>query len=163
MDTDYDYKAELLLIDRDKGASGSDISIYDQIEDLDTNEFLKDGVEDLEPARMEAKVVAQEIKKLIGLTGGEQFRVFDKKLGSLRPVTYRDYVVLMRSPQASAPLFIEELKLQGIPAYAELNTGYFTATEIETMLCLLKVVDNPRLMIWLRFALSTAVGNFSRL
>lgn len=31
LDTDYDYKAELLLIDRDKGASGSDISIYDQI------------------------------------------------------------------------------------------------------------------------------------
>ncbi|MGV2886040.1 helicase-exonuclease AddAB subunit AddA [Paenibacillus taichungensis] len=140
---ELDYKAELLLIDRDKGAGDTEPSIFDQTDAEELGEFLQDEAEDLEPARMEAKAVAQEIKKLMGLTGGEKFQVFDKKIGDLRPITYRDFVVLMRSPQASAPLFIEELKLQGIPAYAELNTGYFTATEVETLLSLLQVIDNP--------------------
>ncbi|RRJ54710.1 helicase-exonuclease AddAB subunit AddA [Paenibacillus oralis] len=136
------YNTELLLINRNKGG-GSEPSIFDQPGSEDAGEFLQDEAEDLEPARMEAKVVAQEIKKLMGLYDGERFRVFDKKLGDLRPITYRDIVVLMRSPQASSPLFIDELKLQGIPAYAEINTGYFTASEVETMLSLLQVIDNP--------------------
>lgn len=140
---ELDYKTELLLIDRDKGVGSAEPFIFDQSEAEDSGVFLQDEADDLEPARLEAKAVAQEIKKLIGLAGDERFRVFDKKLGDLRPIRYRDFVILMRSPQASAPLFIEELKLQGIPAYAELNTGYFTATEVETMLSLLRVIDNP--------------------
>lgn len=40
-------------------------------------------------------------------------------------------------------MLIEELRQQGIPAYAELNTGYFTATEIQVVLSLLKLIDNP--------------------
>jgi ATP-dependent helicase/nuclease subunit A len=143
LSVELDYKTELLLIDRDKGAGDSELSIFDQTDAEDADEFLQDEVEDLEPARMEAKAVAQEIRRLMGLTGEEKFKVFDKKIGDLRPITYRDFVVLMRSTQASAPLFIEELKLQGIPAYAELNTGYFTETEVETMLSLLQVIDNP--------------------
>lgn len=138
-----DYSAELILIDRDKNQTDGP-SIFDELEEGDkAGQYLNDEMEDLEPARLEAKAVAQQIKKLMGHYGDERFRVFDKKLGDLRPITYRDIVVLMRSPQTSAPVFIEELKLQGIPAYAELSTGYFTATEVETMLSLLHVIDNP--------------------
>lgn len=142
-ESDVNYKSELLLIDRDKRVGNSESSIFEHSTVHKTNEFLKDEAEDLEPARMEAKAVALEIKKLMGLTCGEKFRVFDKNLGDLRPVTYRDIVILMRSPQGSAPLFIEELKEQGIPAYAELHTGYFTAIEVETIISLLKIIDNP--------------------
>ena len=32
---------------------------------------------------------------------------------------------------------------EGIPAYAQYQSGYFDTTEIETMLSLLAVIDNP--------------------
>ena len=32
----------------------------------------------------------------------------------------------------------------GIPVYAELGSGYFSAIEVQTMLSLLKIIDNPR-------------------
>ena len=38
---------------------------------------------------------------------------------------------------------MEEFKQQGIPVYANLSTGYFQATEINIMMSLLKVIDNP--------------------
>ncbi len=60
------------------------------------------------------------------------FQVFDKRTGGDRPATYRDIVILLRATQAWSPVIIEELKKQGIPAYAELSTGYFSATEVES-------------------------------
>jgi ATP-dependent helicase/nuclease subunit A len=38
---------------------------------------------------------------------------------------------------------MEELRQQTIPAYADLNTGYFTAMEVEVVLSLLQIIDNP--------------------
>src|SRR5699024_4017571 len=43
-----------------------------------------------------------------------------------------------------APTIVDELKKNGIPVYAELSTGYLEAIEIQVMLSLLKVIDNPR-------------------
>ena len=40
--------------------------------------------------------------------------------------------------------FIEALRLAGIPVSCDAAAGYFEATEITDMLCLLKVLDNPR-------------------
>ncbi len=72
------------------------------------------------------------------------FQVFDKRTGGMRSVSYRDIVVLLRATSQWAPVFfIEEFRLMGIPGYADLNTGYFTATEVEVMMSLLKIIDNP--------------------
>ncbi len=38
---------------------------------------------------------------------------------------------------------MEELKLQGIPVYADLATGYFEATEVNIMMNVFRVIDNP--------------------
>ena len=38
---------------------------------------------------------------------------------------------------------METLAHQGIPAFAESKTGYFTTIEVETMLNFLAVLDNP--------------------
>ena len=35
------------------------------------------------------------------------------------------YVILLRADKQWAPIIIEELQAQGIPAYAELSSGYF--------------------------------------
>ena len=38
---------------------------------------------------------------------------------------------------------MDELRRYGIPAYADLGAGYFEAVEVEVMLSLLKIIDNP--------------------
>jgi ATP-dependent helicase/nuclease subunit A len=99
---------------------------------------------ELETAQLEARTIARQIRELMGNGDpGSSFAVYDKRTGGTRPATYRDMVILLRATQQWAPVLIEELKLQGIPAYADLSTGYFSATEVEVMLSLLKVIDNP--------------------
>ncbi len=56
---------------------------------------------------------------------------------------------------------IEQLKEMGIPAYADLNAGYFAATEVEVMMSLLKVVDNPLQDIPLAGVLRSPIFRFT--
>ncbi|SEF49405.1 helicase-exonuclease AddAB subunit AddA [Paenibacillus sp. UNC499MF] len=99
--------------------------------------------QELETAQMEARAIARKIRAMLEPQDGQPYLVYDKRSGSMRPATYRDLVILLRATQQWSPIFIEELRQLGIPAYADLNTGYFTATEVEVMLSLLKVIDNP--------------------
>ncbi|SDY90714.1 DNA helicase/exodeoxyribonuclease V, subunit A [Evansella caseinilytica] len=94
--------------------------------------------EDLETSQLEARYLIQEIKKLINA----KHPVYDKKLKVLRPITYRDIVILMRSMPWAATI-MDECKQEGIPVYADLSTGYFEAVEIQVMMSLLKAIDNP--------------------
>lgn len=94
--------------------------------------------EELEAVQLEGRFLARQIRALIE----RPFMVSDGRREALRPVTYRDMVILLRSLTA-APVLLEELKAQGIPVYAELSGGYFEAVEVATMLSLLKIIDNP--------------------
>ena len=53
-------------------------------------------------------------------------------------------MILLRSIQGKADIMLEALRQQAIPAYAELGSGYFQETEVQVMLSLLSVIDNPR-------------------
>lgn len=94
--------------------------------------------EDLDLLQMEAKIVGERIQELLGR------KVWDKDTGEFRAIHYRDIVILLRSTKTAAPLFLEELRQLAIPAYADSGTGYFDAQEVQTVLALLKVIDNPR-------------------
>jgi len=100
-------------------------------------------LEELEVMELEARLLAEKIKELTGANGSAPFQVYDRKLTRMRPVNYRDMVILLRASKGWAPAILEELKRQGIPAYAELTTGYFEATEVAVVMSLLKVIDNP--------------------
>ena len=63
--------------------------------------------------------------------------------GSFRPLEWRDIVILLRSPKVKAGRMVEAMRQAGIPAYAEENTGYFSAIEVKLLLSLLQVIDNP--------------------
>jgi ATP-dependent helicase/nuclease subunit A len=152
-----DCSVEMVLVDRAVDTPGAEEPDVFSDENTDVEDQITDSDEsapgeanpimqamELETAQLEARAVARQIRSMIEM--GEQvdpYQVFDKRTGGTRPVTYRDIVVLMRATSAWAPVFIEELKQQGIPAYADLSTGYFSATEVEVMLSLLKVIDNP--------------------
>ncbi|MDM5153791.1 helicase-exonuclease AddAB subunit AddA [Bacillus sp. DX1.1] len=134
---DYDADAELKL-----GASypaGDDVAaellcIHQSDKEVSDGE---EGVE-VEKAQLEARLIAQRIKAMVD----SGYEVYDRKTDSMRPVKYRDFVILLRS-MPWAPQIMEELKLQGIPVYAELATGYFEATEVNIMMNIFRVIDNP--------------------
>jgi ATP-dependent helicase/nuclease subunit A len=100
-------------------------------------------LEELEVMELEARLLAAKIKELIGANGTPPFQVYDRRLARMRPVNYRDVVILLRASKGWAPAILEELKRQGIPAYGELTTGYFEAMEVAVVMSLLKIIDNP--------------------
>src|SRR5699024_2714002 len=92
--------------------------------------------------QLEARLYAEKINTWIGKKGQAPLQVLDKATNQKRDVQYRDIVILQRS-LTGAPIIVEELKKQGIPVHAELRTGYFVAIEIQVMINMLKVIDNP--------------------
>ncbi|PRO66908.1 helicase-exonuclease AddAB subunit AddA [Alkalicoccus urumqiensis] len=113
---------------------------YPQIPEIPAEVVLieKDNGEE-ETAEAEARACAQEIRKMIdGRT-----MVYDRALGTERPLKYRDIVLLSRS-MTWADAFDEAFADAGIPLHADRSSGYFDAVEIRIMLSLLQVMDNPR-------------------
>jgi ATP-dependent helicase/nuclease subunit A len=106
-----------------------------------------DGSEDpplVSARRAQAAMIARRIKKMVGAdTGKPEFRIYDKQQNALRDVQYRDIVVLMRSLAKKANDYVEIFRLAGVPVSCRATAGYFQATEISDVLCLLKVLDNP--------------------
>lgn len=100
-------------------------------------------VTELETVQLEARLIAAKIKEMMGGEARQQMHVIDSTTNTLRPVTYRDMVILLRATKQWAPVMLEELKQAGIPCYAELSTGYFEAGEVEIVLSLLQIIDNP--------------------
>ena len=103
----------------------------------------------------EARAIAAKIRSLY-----RNFQVTDKQTGELRPVQYRDMVILLRTNSGWAEEFKETLQKEGIPAYVSLRTGYFEASEIREILQFLHVIDNPRQDIPLYGTLKSYFGGF---
>lgn len=148
------YSVEMILLD--SAAVVEEASPVAVVEDSNADgsegaQASGDGaaeeVEDVEAAQLEARCIATEIGKLMGkegeVSGAAPFMVYEGKSKLYRPVQYRDIVILLRAVTALAPAFLDELKEAGIPAYADLATGYFAATEVDIMLSLLSIIDNP--------------------
>lgn len=95
-----------------------------------------DGEEDRGDAAREAAVVAAAIHSLLGES------IYDAGAGGFRPLKYRDIVVLLRATRNWSAEFMEIFAEQGIPAYADMNSGYLGAVEVELILNLLKLIDN---------------------
>jgi ATP-dependent helicase/nuclease subunit A len=127
------YAPEVLFLDR----SESTVETEPEAEDGSL------GVEELEKAALEGRLIIKKIRELMGGDGERPLMVFERDKEIKRPLTYRDIVILLRSARNFAPALLEELHSAGIPAYVELDTGYFTVVEVEVMLSLLKVIDNP--------------------
>ncbi|HWQ41867.1 MAG TPA: UvrD-helicase domain-containing protein [Desulfosporosinus sp.] len=128
----------------DGPASSSAEDAHYTDEELSSRTEDTSSQEDLDKARSEARLVSERIQHMVQ---GSEFQIYDKSLKTIRPVRYSDIVILMRSYSAVAPIYVEEFQKVDIPVYAETTTGYFGASEVETMLSLLKIIDNPHLDI----------------
>lgn len=144
------WGCELIVLDQaaagNGGAGGPGETEEDPASESEGHAGNDNDEEELETAQLEARCVAAEIRRLMdgGGDGKPPFAVYDGRSGLYRPVQYRDIVILLRATSALAPAYLEELKAAGIPAYADLATGYFAATEVDVMLSLLSIIDNPR-------------------
>jgi len=143
-----DEAVELRLIERDDAGAG--FPVKSAPEDRAVSEEGEGGgngpdeEDDLDAVQREARLVAGRIKELVTGAGGDPLMIYDRDLKAYRPPAYRDVVVLLRATAGYANSFIEEFRREGVPAYAETATGYFEATEVETVLSLLKIIDNSR-------------------
>lgn len=124
-----------------------------ETEEQEENDELEEPIQNIE---LEAKLVAKKIKEILD----SKQMVFDKKVG-YRPITYKDIVILLRSTKDKANLFENELINLEIPVYSDTSLEYLNSIEIQTIMNLLKVIDNPTVDIPLVSVLRSMIGGFS--
>ncbi|MBR3280492.1 MAG: helicase-exonuclease AddAB subunit AddA [Clostridia bacterium] len=130
-------KAELCLIE-------TNIDDEEIIDGIDSN------------ANLEAKFIAKKIKEIVNNKD-----IYDKDLKKYRKVKYRDIVILLRSTVGRIDALLEELSNKDIPVYSENGGDYFNNTEVQTILSLLRIIDNPIQDIPLVGVLRSQIGGFS--
>ena len=154
-------EAELHLVQ----TGGRDDSISSEDE---TTELQEDGEESeldeeiLDNVQCEARLVAKRIHELmLPDENDKNFCVFDKGRKEYRKVEFRDIVILLRTTKNWSDVFMEELSMQGIPAFADTGTGFFKTIEVQVILSLLQIIDNPLQDIPLLSVLRSPIVGFS--
>ena len=121
------------------------------------NSEYTDDEEHIEDIELEARFVASKIKEMID----SKFKVYDSKKQEFRNITYKDIVILLRSTATTAPIYEQEiLKLQ-MPVFSDSSSQYLDSIEIETMMALLRIIDNPVNDIPLITVLRSNIGGFT--
>lgn len=88
------------------------------------------------------EIEAQHIAETINSIIRDGMLVSDKD--GQRPATYRDFCILMRATGGGrAELYADVLAQNNIPAYVSNKTGFFSSTEVSTVINLMRIVDNP--------------------
>jgi ATP-dependent helicase/nuclease subunit A len=95
-------------------------------------------VEDLLSVEKEARLVAE---RLIALRKSLH-EIWDEDAKAMRPVEWRDMVVLVRSPASRVEAFAKEFSKAGVPLAAA-RAGFYQAVEVQDLINLLRLLDNP--------------------
>lgn len=126
-------QTELLLLELEKTGSSE--------EDGDGNSSSGKSLSKLE---LECKMIAAKVRELLE-----------------KGYAYKDMVILLRSPHSVSREMVDIFGKEGIPAYAELKTGYYSAVEVETVLSFLAIIDNPRQDIPMAAVLRSPLFSFT--
>ena len=102
----------------------------------------------MERREQEAAAVAGRIRELV-------------ETQEIPEITYKDIVLLLRSMCGWAETYQKVFEQEGIPLIVASKTGYFSATEVQTVLSLLRVLDNPYQDIPLAAVMKSYFGKFS--
>ena len=140
---DFAGKTEIDVINLNKN------QIEEETEDTENNERIEDSI-------LEAKYVAKKIQELIN----SDYYVFDKKQG-YRKITYKDIVVLLRSTATLAPIYEKEIADLGMPVFSDTSSEYLNSVEIQTIISVLKIIDNPMQDIPLVTVMRSMIGGFT--
>ena len=121
---------------------------------VDEEQEETEKVEDIE---LVAKFVAQKIRDLID----SKFQVYDYKKGDFRDIRFRDIVILLRSTKNKANIFEKELTNLNINVYSDTSQEYLESYEIQVIMDLLKIIDNPYQDIPLVHVMLSSLGMFT--
>ena len=111
---------------------------YEPCDFAQTELHIIGNLEDKVNRDIEAQHVADIINEMIS----DKMQVTDKN--GTRDAEYRDFCILMRATGGGrAEIYKDVLAQNGIPAYVSNKAGFFAASEINSMLNLMRVIDNP--------------------
>ena len=125
--------------------------------DIQENEEELQSDEHIEDIELEARFVANKIQELIE----KKFQVYDKKKETYRDIEYKDIVILLRATSKSAPIYEQEILNSRIPVFSDSSQEYLDSIEIQTIMSLLKIIDNPIQDIPLVTVLRSPIGKFT--
>ncbi len=123
--------------------------------ELENNEELE-AEERIENSVLEARFVAKKIQELLN----SDYIVFDKKQKDYRKITYKDICVLLRSTSVNAPIYEKEISELDLPVFSDTSSTYLDSMEVQIIMALLKIIDNPMQDIPLVTVLRSSIGNF---
>lgn len=134
-DVSYDEDAKLYgqMVFEENDLQSVEVNVLTKKSMEDTDEHL----EQLATEELEARTIARRIRELIGTP------LYFPKEKTTKPCVYKDIVILLRSVKSWTPVFEQVFMEEGIPLYADSQSGYFDALEIKIMMSLLKIIDNP--------------------
>ena len=151
---DFAGNAELHIIDlKEEGEE----CYKDENQISDEEVETEENEERIENSVLEAKFVASKIKELLE----SNYQVFDKKKKDYRKITYKDICVLLRATSATAPIYEKEISELNLPVFSDTSTTYLDSMEVQTILALLKIIDNPLQDIPLVTVLRSNIGGFN--
>lgn len=106
--------------------------------------------ENADKAAVEARSVALKIREMTEQgVKGEWFP------------EYGDIVILVHALKGVSETFVHVFAEEGIPLVTDSKAGYFSAPEVQTMIEMLRVLDNPLQDIPLVSVMSSKIGGFS--
>lgn len=143
--TNQDEKIEIHVIDSKEN------------EEEKEREENEDELENIEDVELEAKFVANKIKKMIE----SKFQVWDKKQEKYRDIEYKDIVILLRSTANIASIYEQEIINLQMPVFSDSSQEYLNSIEIQTIMSLLKIIDNPIQDIPLVTVMRSNIGKFT--
>lgn len=142
-----DYKTELEILDLSE--ENDDIWKTDE-------EGTEEEQEKVEDVVLEARFVARKIKELID----SKYQIIDKKTGR-RDIQYKDIAILLRTSSGVANVYEKEISELEIPVYSDSSSQYLQSVEIETIMSLLRIINNPMQDIPLVTVMRSPIGNFT--
>lgn len=167
--TDYEkngqnLKTEIDIIDTktDEPEDDTDI-IEDDVQygksdsEFDEEEQNTGEKEHLQDIEIEARYIAEKIEKLLK----EKYQVYDRKSKKFRDIRPKDIVILLRSTKNKANIYEQELVKKNLPVFSDSTQEYLDTIEIETIMSLLKIIDNPIQDIPLVTILRSPIAGFS--
>ncbi len=145
---------EINIIDlKENEEEQSNVSTEDLNESVE-NEEQQERIEDIE---LEARFVANKIKEIVQ----NKYQIWDAKKDKYRDIKYKDIVVLLRSTSNIAPIFEQEIIRLDMPVFSDSSQEYLDSIEIQTIMSLLKIIDNPMQDIPLVTVLRSNIGKFT--
>lgn len=123
--------------------AAEDADIDRSVDPDDPSDSREDEAELLSSMQCEARVVGGRILAMLGRDGEGGQLVLDRGTGEYRPVEFKDIVILLRTTSKWSEVFTEELGMLGVPTYADSGSGFFKSPEVDVVLSLLQIIDNP--------------------